>query len=276
MFFSQLDQGSTIYGIRSDKYPNNKCFGIIITASCDIANNKTSKLHYIVGVDIDEWTLSDDCFFLSYIKSQSMIISNLLNPFGLDVNTLLEFDVDEAKCVINEYMQDSDTKTKTEAALDQYYTCKKSDLYERIQIIKNNPKPVIKVLKGINKGEYLHYYYLPEAGYSIKNETDKVLDRGIIVDLQEIGIISIEDARLIASEGIDYKSLSTYEKNAREKYKKLFWLNGKDDFIILKSNIACPWREHLMQRFSHSFIRIGVDGATDSDINKIKSRLEGK
>lgn len=276
MFLSQLDQGSIIYGIRSDKYPNNKCFGIIITSSCDIANNKTSKLHYIVGIDIDEWILTDNGFFLSYIKSQSTKISKLLTPFELDVNTLLEFDADEAKRVINEYIQDNNTKTKTETALDQYYVYKNSDLDERKQIIKNDPNPVINVLRGINKGEYLHYHYLPEAGYSIENEMNKVLDRGIIVDLQEIGIISIEDARLIVAEGIDYKNLPTYEKKTREKYKKMFWLNGKDDFIILKSNIACPWREHLMQRFSHSFIRIGVDGATDSDINKIKLRLEGK
>lgn len=272
----ELDQGSIIYGIRSDKYPNNNCFGIIITASCDIANNKASKLHYIVGLDLDEWILTDDCFDLSYIKAELSTLSNFLNPFDLDVNTLLEFDVDEAQCVIEEYIPDETAKTKIKNALQQYYLYKKSDIDERIQIIKKNPKPVIKIIKGINKNEYLHYHYLPQAAYSGELEANKVLDKGIIVDFQEISIINIEDARLIASKGIDYNNLKTYEKNVREKYKKMFWLEGQDDFIILNSNIACPWREHLMQRFSHSFIRIGVDGATNSDIQKIQSRLEKK
>ena len=32
-----FDQGTIVYGIKSLKYPDSVCYGIIITASCDIA-----------------------------------------------------------------------------------------------------------------------------------------------------------------------------------------------------------------------------------------------
>lgn len=53
-----LDQGTIIYGIRSDKYPNLRCYGIIITASCDIAQQKVSKLYYLLAIDATEWFCS--------------------------------------------------------------------------------------------------------------------------------------------------------------------------------------------------------------------------
>lgn len=40
----ELDQGSVLYGLRSDRYPGIPCYGIVITASCDIANSKVSKI----------------------------------------------------------------------------------------------------------------------------------------------------------------------------------------------------------------------------------------
>lgn len=55
---NQLDQGTIIYGIRSDKYPNLRCYGVIITASCDIAQQKVSKLYYLLAIDAKEWFCS--------------------------------------------------------------------------------------------------------------------------------------------------------------------------------------------------------------------------
>ena len=35
-----IDQGTVIYGMRSEKYPEKMCYAIIISARCDIANDK--------------------------------------------------------------------------------------------------------------------------------------------------------------------------------------------------------------------------------------------
>lgn len=42
----ELDQGSVLYGLRSDRYPGIPCYGIVITASCDIANSKVSTVRF--------------------------------------------------------------------------------------------------------------------------------------------------------------------------------------------------------------------------------------
>lgn len=51
----ELNQGSVLYGLRSDRYPGIPCYGIVITASCDIANSKVSKIYCLIGVDAKQW-----------------------------------------------------------------------------------------------------------------------------------------------------------------------------------------------------------------------------
>ena len=66
----QLDQGTIITRIRSEKYPGIKCFGILITASCDIANKKVQKYYYVTALNAKEWLTSEPGFrevFGSYI-----------------------------------------------------------------------------------------------------------------------------------------------------------------------------------------------------------------
>lgn len=67
----ELDQGSVLYGLRSDRYPGIPCYGIVITASCDIANSKVSKIYCLIGVDAKQWFCTEygyrqayDCFLL--------------------------------------------------------------------------------------------------------------------------------------------------------------------------------------------------------------------
>ena len=45
------------------------------------------------------------------------------------------------------------------------------------------------------------------------------------------------------------------------------------DFVGIEGKISSPWREHLIQRFSHSFARIGLDGATSVDHAKLASSI---
>ena len=77
----------------------------------------------------------------------------------------------------------------------------------------------------------------------------------------------------IYSPGIDYQIFEAFKKDDQERYKKIFWLENKEDFVMICDSIFSPWREHLIQRFSNSFARIGLDGAVDSDFEKITKRL---
>lgn len=51
-----------------------------------------------------------------------------------------------------------------------------------------------------------------------------------------------------------------------------FYLETTDDAVEIKYEIKPPWIERLMQNFSYSFIRIGVDTITKSEGNKLSKQ----
>lgn len=66
-----VDQGTLIYGLRSEKYPEQACYGIVISARCDIANCKIRRLYYLIAVDAEEWFISEAGF--------EIVIKDVLN-----------------------------------------------------------------------------------------------------------------------------------------------------------------------------------------------------
>lgn len=131
MFLSKLDQGAIINGIRCDKYPDKKCDGIIITASCDIANEKVSKLYYIVGVEVDEWFTSAHGFYLAYNKSIEKKIDDNLEKYGLDAKTILNFNRTEAERVIKEYVNNKNDKDNLISHLTTFFNYKEANEEKR-------------------------------------------------------------------------------------------------------------------------------------------------
>ena len=48
-----------------------------------------------------------------------------------------------------------------------------------------------------------------------------------------------------------------------------FDVNQYSDFVDFEGTIQSPWCEHLMQRFSHAFIRIGLSDPTKRDFEDV-------
>lgn len=262
---NQLDQGTIIYGIRSDKYENLHCYGIIITASCDIAQQKVSKLYYLLAIDAREWFCSKFAYFQVYYSKIEGIREKFFSnaeKYNLDPKSLLCFSKDEVKQIIDEEISRKEQRSKLLTLYNDLLLYSASDISENQikEAIKSDASPVVKFLSRVSKGEVLHYYYLPEASYH-KNE---VRHNGLIVDLQEIGYVSLSDALKIQTDGIDYLALPE-DPLLKKQFKHDFWLETEKDFVAIEGKIESPWREHLMQRFSHGFIRIGLDGATEAD-----------
>lgn len=103
------------------------------------------------------------------------------------------------------------------------------------------------------------------------------MNSGLIIDLQEIGFLLPKVAEIVIQQrGIDINTIHNLEKNDFDFVqilKRNFYLKNSDSIIDIEGNICSPWREHLMQRFSQGFIRIGLDGATDSDFKEITNRI---
>ena len=269
-----LTQGTIITGVRSDKYSNIRCNGIVISARCDLANCKISKIYYLIAVPSDDWLLSDEGFNIVLSQRQNDLEDKLqtkLGGSGLDWSTLKSFSVEEFSTVIHD--QEVGLKKDTDKVLEVFrtfknYTSKYLKLGDKKAILQNESKSVASSLLKIANGQMMHYIYVPENAY-IK---DGSIDRGLIIDLQELEYISIRDAERLVNCEIDIQSKDLSEVD-KQRYNNCFFLMDWPGYAMAEYDIASPWTEYIMQRFSNAFIRIGVDGPQKEDVQSMVSRV---
>lgn len=298
-----IDQGTVIYGIRSAKYPAIPCYGVIITARCDIAQRKVPKYYFLIAVDASDWFCTEHGYELAYnekIKNLKNEIICKANELELNGDVLISLDCDVLAAVLSskreeyagnrKYLQKIDTLLNK---LEEYsvFAGKNMTNSKRSEAIRKQPQIAVEELKKIYKGEKHHYYFLPQHAY-LKNS---VFSTGLIVDLLEIGELSLEDADRIKSPGIDYQILPkrpTPEEmievirtgnqqqidgmfsdiNENIRLTSAYWLKDNSDFVGFEGTIQSPWCEHLMQRFSNAFIRIGIIDPTEEDYKTVIAR----
>lgn len=207
----ELDQGTIVYGCRSPQYPDLRCYGIIITARCDIANDKVAKLYYLIGVDAQDWICSKLAYRQAYEQNYASKIREFEDKVknvtkgkdALNAETLLKMSDETATYVLDSLniakQKDRDLLMESFRILRIYQKAHKSDYSaDRKALIKELPNPATSYLQKIGSGKFVHFYYLPQAAYLKNSEMRK----GLIVDFQEIESISIEDAVQIVTPGI--------------------------------------------------------------------------
>ena len=99
-----LTQGTVISSLRSKKYFGEECFAVIITARCDLANNKVGKVFFLEALPLDEWVLSQSGMQYVLIGSCKNIvdeIEKLFTNYGLDWETIRTFSLDEFNTVVD-------------------------------------------------------------------------------------------------------------------------------------------------------------------------------
>ena len=269
-----LTQGTIITGVRSDKCSNIRCNGVVISARCDLANCKISKIYYLIAVPSDDWLLSDEGFNIVLSQRQNDLEDKLqtkLGGSGLDWSTLKSFSVEEFSTVIHD--QEVGLKKDADKVLEVFrtfknYTSKYLELGDKKAILQNESKSVASSLLKIANGQMMHYIYVPENAY-IK---DGSIDRGLIIDLQELEYISIRDAERLVNCEIDIQSKDLSEVD-KQRYNNCFFLMDWPGYAMAEYDIASPWTEYIMQRFSNAFIRIGVDGPQKEDVQSMVSRV---
>ena len=298
-----IDQGTIIYGIRSSKYPTVPCYGVIITARCDIAQKKVPKYYFLIAVDASDWFCTKHGYELVYrttIQDLRRSINSIANTIELNGDVLISLSNDDLRTVLSnkrlEYSGDKknlkiiDNLSSQIAEYRIFYGVAMTDA-QRGQAIKRKPKLSENELCKIDKGDKNHYYYLPQHAY-LRNS---VYNKGLIVDLLEIGELSLQDAEMIKTPGIDYQVLpklplredmiEVINTGIRQKIDRMFsdihenkrlstkyWLNDDSDYVDIEGVIQSPWCEHLMQRFSNAFVRIGIDNPTQQDYSEVIAR----
>lgn len=256
---NQITQGTLIRGVRFAKYPDISCSGVVITARCDLANTKTEKIFYICAVPLSEWIFSHEgirIVFSSKINDISNKLNSVCSKYGLDYEALLSFSKDEREVVIQDKdlnIIESDRNTISDLIGQlQVFIADSVDRIELNSVIEKTKKSVIKALVDISNGKVSHFCFLPEKALF----NTKCINNGFIIDLQEIDYLTREEAEILCECIMDSQSLSP---NRIKKYKDKFTLNDGLGYSIIDCTIQSPWIEYIMQRFSNSFTRIGVD-----------------
>lgn len=271
----ELDQGTILFGLRSNKYPGIPCYGIIITASCDISNDKVAKLYYLIGIDAKRWFCTEYAYHQIYgskIKTLFNQVKEQCERFHLDADAIRSFAPEDVQIVIKDVLTQKTDQDKFEKAYQPYATYFRPGMDDEARrlVSQRDTKPVLAFLKDIGEERRFHFFFLPKATYLADSG---LMNDGLIVDLQEIGAISMYDAKQIIGRGIDSLLLVGESAKERDRLCTQFWLEGQDDFVGIEGKITSPWREHLMQRFVRDFSRIGLNGANEQDYRTLVQNI---
>lgn len=263
---NMLTQGSIVMSVRSKKYPNCNCYGVIISARCDIANRKIEKIYYLEALDLKSWIFSDVCFSILVLQKINPIIDKLKSlciSNDLQWDTIKNFSLEEFITVVNNEMTSKQAKRSIEC-FEEYklYSDKNLTDEQKKAIFKDNLKSISSTITDIAKCKYMHYAYIPSNGIA------NGFPNGIVVDLQELDYFDFEMTKDLELFIIDNNSsLLSQEKQIR--YNEKFVLDKEPGYAMEWSKIESPWVEYLMQRFSNVFIRIGVDNPSNRDFESM-------
>ncbi len=261
-----ITQGTLIYGLRSEKYPNIPCYGIIISARCDLANCKISRAYVISALNVEEWVnqIGLNLAIEELIKTKSNYLKDWSLKHNINFHIIEDFSLEE----IIKNIKDKEIKIKNQDLLykkwEEYLEYKKmlnnkaiitEHAYYKKILLKARDK-----LKEISNEKNTHFCYISVSEYNNTSSSKE----GIIVDLLDLYQFPMELVERLEKDELDYLILKPEE---RISFNKSTFLEDETDFITVIGQIKSPCIEWLMQKFSFSFIRIGIDKPSDDDID---------
>ena len=266
-----ITQGTLIYGMRSTKYPGVVTYAVIISAACDLAQDKIDKIFYLTAVPVEEWLRSDKGFQVATAgleKSFKKSLLDALEKHGLSWDVVRTLSPEEFKAVIGENIQGKSEKDSVISKYMKYgrLTKQNQTRAEKTALYHDENKSIAAFLETIFNGGNSHYAFIPQQAIS----EDISAGRGLIVDLLELDYLSAELVERINNSSIDCKILSSSEIDT---YDARFFLKEEPGFAYPLHRIASPWREYILQHFSSCFIRIGVDNPGKDDAKTIVEAL---
>lgn len=262
-----LTQGTVISSLRSKKYFGEECFAVIITARCDLANNKVGKVFFLEALPLDEWVLSQSGMQYVLIGSCKNIvdeIEKLFTNYGLDWETIRTFSLDEFNTVVDSIVTVRKDKERIKELYGKYVEITKeyTNKDDRKNVIRNHKKDVCNSVNKIVSGQNTHYVYIPSDGVSCD------FKNGLIVDLQEVDYFDLEEIEDLISCTIDVQNDDLSDEK-KIYYNKKFYIYEGVGYAIPTCNIKSPWIKYLMQHFSNVFSRIGIDTPRKEHVNKM-------
>lgn len=275
----KFTQGTIIENMRSRKYPGLRCKGIVISARCDLAQDKINFFHCLMALSMEDWVF--EVLFKDIIEEKKKDIFGKIKKYTekmhIDFETLIHMGIDRAEIILTESAnKNKKEKSDVENWLNSWknletVSCEYIDRKKKQEYMKKNAtKLVERKIQQIHNSAYPKFAFVPIKAYS---NGESSVD-GLVVDLQDIVQLDIDLKDDILEYRYDY---SVYKGNKAKEINKIFFFENQDDFVIADNIIESPWIEYVLQMFAHSFIRIGVDNAYDYEIKEYCHKImEGR
>lgn len=249
-------QGSIFNFAHHEDYTSDEILGLLITARCDIANEKAQKFSYLPVIPLKTWCEKELLGILRARESKS--VQNQLKPFlekaKLTTNSIHMYGFSNIREVFNNQLRGKD-KDKGLEKLERHEVITKGGDLNSIK--KHFTKEIESIFKDIIKNKNMNYFFI-----------DEVESYGpCIANLREVAYMESSAAKLISG-GIELNKLTSNNSAIR-------CINNldPDGIACLIGQLRSPFIELLMQRFAENFTRIGIDDPSEDLIKSIATEL---
>jgi hypothetical protein len=268
-----LTQGTIFSCATAEDYADCTTHGLIITARCDVANDKVRPYNYVPVVSLSDWLHRDGRILLADRLMAEALggLRNVLRESGFST-TILETET--PRSVLSILFCNAHTGTKASKLRNRF-----SDLCDRyelasqglesepsdatcIRIAKVQPKLKDAVLAELVSQRLAGYYFLNR----VEPEQD---DNGFVALLREVQAIPRSAAHAVAN-GLDpclFADMCKVEPLLRGRLRI-----PHDGLAMPVGLVASPNLEHLMQSFALLFSRIGIADPDQSYVTGLWAR----
>ena len=255
--YSCITQGSIITGCVANGFESCKVWGCIITARCDIEQRKVDRIHYLPIVSLDDWLQSILVKRLreAWCNALKSSLKNQLKNNSISVDFL---DRGLSRYDFEQLIRSTFKSKEAEGFLSDYDKWLSSNNVSVTDILSTKlgmgllKHEIDKVIAHESSSDYLM------EGW----DSDDFSDYKVLL-LREIKTISKSCAYELA-DGIIESDLQESFFNENELAKT----NDQSGFYYVDCEIQSPYIEHIIQRFTTNFSRIGVIDLPKSTVSQ--------
>ena len=244
---NDLEQGAIFYGATSESYPNAELYGIIITPRCDISNHKVTHFNYLPVIPFETWLVNDFwvIFKMSILKLLNSNLKSFFQNKNLSPSIIDKFSPEFILENFNKHFVKAKEKTKFKDLLNGIKDVSEiSDNPEMVEvkvIMIKYEKQAKAIFSEVNNNRNPSFHIIEP--WNGNGEYNVILLREIRKITYEIG--------MNLHKGIELAGLSKEQLNKND-------INSQIDLVYIEKVLKSPFIEHLIQRFTGNFSKIGV------------------
>lgn len=258
--YLEITQGSIITGCIASKYNGCQVWGCVITARCDLSNKKVGMVHYLPIVSFDDFLRKEIIGDLKeeWIKELKTNLGNRMKEKGISPS-FLDRNLSHAdfETLIRANFKKTKEADKFMDDYDKYQKAPGTAIKEVVSDSKGEGKLKHEIDRLVNN-ENTNFHLIED--WSDNDSEDQKFKVILLREIKEITLecaLSLPDGLLETDISLGFLSCNSLSVSA-----------DKSNFYYVDSEVASPYIEHILQRFSNNFIRIGVEDLPKAKVSK--------